>query len=98
MDDAEDEQDVVVGDEVVHDPVVADAEAVERVRLSADRLHLVAADAAGSGCCGGELLKAAANSLPRWRWLERALGGRCELDLVRAAQARSRSAFERPRR
>ena len=100
MDDAEDEQDVVVGDEVVHDPVVADAEAVERVRLSADRLHLFAADAAGFGCCGGELLKAAANSLPRWRWqlLERALAGRCELDLVRAAQARSRSDFERPRR
>ena len=100
VDDAEHEQDVVVGDEVVHDPVVADAQPVECVGLAADRLDLLAADAAGLGGGVGELLEARADSLPRWRrqLLERAFGGRGEPDLVRAAQAMSRSGLERPRR
>lgn len=100
MDDAENEQDVVVGDEVVHDPVVADTEPVEDVGLAADRFHLLAAEAAGFGCCGGELLEAGADPLAQWRrqLLERALGGRREPDLVGVAQAMSRSDFDRPRR
>jgi len=100
VDDAEHEQDVVVGDEVVHDPVVADAQPVEGVGLAADRLNLLAADAAGLGGGVSELLKARADSLPHWRrqFLERAFGGRGELDLVGAAQAMSRSGLERPRR
>ena len=57
MDDSEDEQDVVLGDEVVHDSVVADSETVERVGLPADRLHLLATDAAGFGCRLGELVE-----------------------------------------
>jgi hypothetical protein len=91
---------VVVGDEVVHDAVVADAQAVEGVGLSADRFHLLAADAAGSGNCSGELVEAGPDSFPprRWQLPERALGGRRETDLVRVAQPRSRSDFERPRR
>ncbi len=55
MDDAEHEQDVVFADDVVHDAVVADAEPVEGVRLSEDRLDLLAAGSAGPGCGGGEL-------------------------------------------
>ncbi len=100
MDDAEDEEDAVVGDEVVHDAVVADAQSVEGVRVAADRLYLLAADAAGS-CCGlGELFEASADPLPQRRrqLLEVARGGGREPDLVGAAQAMSRSGLERPRR
>jgi hypothetical protein len=68
VDDAEDEEDTVVGDEVVHDAVVADAQAVEGVGLSADRLYLLAADAAGAGSCGGELLEAGTDPLAQRRW------------------------------
>jgi hypothetical protein len=98
--DAEDEQDSVVADEVVHDPVVADAESVEGVSVAADRLHLLAADAAGSGCGLGELFEAGADPLPqrRGQLLEVALSGGREADLVGAAQAMSRSGLERPRR
>jgi hypothetical protein len=100
VDDAEDEEDAVGGDEVVHDAVVADTQAMKAVRLSVDRLDLLAADAAGSGCCMGELLEACADAVAqrRWQFLIGALGGGCEPDLVGVAQARSRSGFERPRR
>lgn len=100
MDDAEDEEDAVVGDEVVHDPVVADAEAVEGVGLAADRLHFLAADAAGSGCCFGEVFEASADPLPKRRrqLLIGAFGARGESDLERVAQAMSGSGLERPRR
>jgi hypothetical protein len=64
VDDAEDEEDAIVVDEVVHDAVVADAEPVEAVCLSADRLDLLAADAAGFGCGGGELFETGADAPP----------------------------------
>jgi hypothetical protein len=57
VDDAEHEEDAVFVDEVVHDAVVADAEPVEGVCLSADGFHPLAADAADSGCGGGELFE-----------------------------------------
>lgn len=100
MDDAEDEEDVVVGDEVVHDAVVADAEAVEGVSVAANRLDLLAANAAGSGCCLGQLFEAGADPcLERRRQpLVGTLGSRGEPDLIRVAQAMSRSGLERPRR
>jgi len=100
MDDAEHEEDAVVREQVVHDPVVADAEAMEGVRLSADRLDLLAADAAGSGGLPGELLEVGVDPLPDpCRQLPvGALGGRREPDVVRATQAVSRSDFDRPRR
>ncbi len=100
MDDAEDEEDAVVGAEVVHDAVVADAESVEGVRVAADRLHFLAADAAGFGYGLGELFEAGADPLPQRRrqFLEGAFGGGREPDLVRAVQAMSWSDFERPRR
>ena len=100
MDDAENEQDAVVGDEVVHDSVVADAEAVEGVGLAADRLHLFAVDAAGSGLGLGELFEAGAEPFPQRgrQLLEVALSGGREPDFVGPAQAMSRSDFVRPRR
>lgn len=100
MDDAEHEEDSVFVDEVVHDAVVADAESVEGVCLSADRLHFLAADAVGSGCGGGELLEAGADALAQrgWQLLVGAFGGGREAYLVGLDQAMSSSAFERPRR
>jgi hypothetical protein len=65
VDDAEDEEDAVVGDEVVHDSVVADAESAEGVCVAADCPHLLAADAASSGCCGGELFEVGTDALPQ---------------------------------
>jgi len=91
MDDAEDEKDVVVGDEVVHDAVVADAEAVEGIGLATDRLDLLGANAASCGCGLGELFEVGADPrLQRRRQLLiSALGSRGEPDLITVAQARS---------
>jgi hypothetical protein len=100
VDDAEDEEDAVLVHRVVHDAVVADAEPVEGVRLSSDRFHPLAADAAASGCCGCELFEAGSYALARrgWQFLVGAFGGRREPYLVRLAQALSPSGLERPRR
>lgn len=100
MEDAEHEEDAVFADEVVHDAVVADAEPVEGVRLPADGLHLFVADAAGAGCCGGELFEAGADAVARrgWELLVGAFGGRREAYLVGLAQAVFPSGLERPRR
>jgi hypothetical protein len=100
VDDAEHEEDAVFADEVVHDAVVADAEPVEGVCLSADRFHLLAVDAAGSGCGGGELLEADADALAYrgWQLLVGAFGGGREAYLVELAQALSSSGLVRPRR
>ena len=100
MDDAEDEKDLVVGDEVVHEAVVAHAEAVEGVGLAADRLDLLAADAAGCGCGLGELFEVGADPrLQRRRQLLiGALGSRGESDLVAVGQAMSWNGLVRPRR
>ncbi len=100
MDDAEHEEDVVFAEEVVHDAVVADAEPVEGVGLAADCFYALAADAAGCGCGGGELVEAGADALARlgWQFLVGAFGGRREVYLVGLAQAMSPSGLERPRR
>jgi hypothetical protein len=100
VDDAEHEEDAVFVDEVVHDAVVADAEPVEGVRLSADRLHPLAPDAAGSGCGGGELFEAGVDALAQrgWQLLVGAFGGGREAYLVGLAQALSSSGLVRPRR
>lgn len=100
VDDAEHEEHLVGRDQVVHDPVVADAQAVEGVCLAADRLHLLAANAAGSGCCLGELFEAGTDPrLQRCRQLvEGAFGARGESNLVGTAQVTSRSGLLRPRR
>jgi hypothetical protein len=100
VDDAEHEEDAVFVDEVVHDAVVADAEPVEGVCLSADGFHPFAADAADPGCGGGELFEAGADALAHrgWQLLVGAFGGRREAYLVVLAQAMSSSGLERPRR
>jgi hypothetical protein len=100
VDDAEHEEDAVLVDGVVHDAVVADAEQVEGVCLSADAFHPLAADAAGSGCGGGELFEAGADALARrgWQLLVGAFGGRREVYLVGLAQSMSLSGLARPRR
>ena len=100
VDDAEDEKDVILRNEVVHDAVVADAETVKGVGLAADRLHLLAANATRLARCFGELFEADSDPrLQRCRQpLERALGSRTESDLVTLAQAMSRSGLARPRR
>ena len=100
MDDAEHEEDTVFVEEVVHDAVVPDAEPVEGVCLSADGLHLLAADAAGSGCGGGELFEAGANALAHRgrQLLVGTFGDGREAYLVGLAQALSSSDLERPRR
>ena len=100
MDDAEDEEDAVLVDRVVHDAVVADAEPVEGVSLSADRFHPLAADAAASGGCGCELFEAGADALALrcGQFLVGAFGGRREPYLVRLAQALSPIGLDRPRR
>lgn len=100
MDDAEDEEDVVVGDEVVHEAIVAYAKAVEGVSPAADRLDLLAADAAGLGGGLGELFEVVADPrLQRSRQLLiGTLGSRGEPDLVAIAQAMSWSGLLRPRR
>lgn len=100
MDDAEHEQDAVVAEGVVHDAVVADAEAVEGVGLAEDRFHFLAADATGAGCGGGELFEACADPLPHrvGEFRVGAFGGWSEAYLVGVAQAISLSGVERPRR
>ena len=57
MDDAEDKDDAILVDDVVHDPVVAQSQAVERVAHALDRLDRLAADASGLRCIDGELLE-----------------------------------------
>jgi len=100
VDDSEHEEDAVFADDVVHDAVVADPEPVEGVRLSADRLDLLAADTPAGGCGGGELFEAGADSLAQrgWQLLVGALGGGREADRVGVAQPISPSGLERPRR
>lgn len=100
MDDAEDEDDAVFGNEVVHDPVVADAEPVECVGVPADRPHLLAADATASRRRFGESLEAGADPLTQRRreLPESALGRGGKSNLVGAAQAISPSEVDRPRR
>lgn len=100
MDDAEDKENAVFVDRVVHDAVVADPEPVERVCLSADRFHPFAADAVGSSCGGGELFEAGADALAHrgGQFLVGAFGGGREAYLVGLAQAMSLSGLVRPRR
>lgn len=45
MHDPEEMHDAILGDHVVHHPVVADTQAVERIRGALDRPHPLAADA-----------------------------------------------------
>ena len=100
MDDPEYEENAILGDDVVHHAVIADAETVERVRRAMDRPHLLPADATGPGRRGGNLFEAPANPLTNRgrKLLVGALGRRREAYLVRLRQPISRSGRERPLR
>ena len=57
MHDADDEDHSVLLNHVVHHPVVADPQAVERVLRSLDRLDGLAADSSGGGNIGSQLVE-----------------------------------------
>jgi hypothetical protein len=57
MDDAEHKNHLVFADDVVHHPVIADAESVERVRESSDGLDCLTADQTGSRSILSKLLE-----------------------------------------
>ena len=57
MDDAEHQDHSILVDDVVHDPVVAHAQPVERVARALDGLDRLAADATWLRCIDGELLE-----------------------------------------
>ncbi len=93
MNDAEDEDDAVP-ENVVHDPVVADAEPVERIVGAADRLYGLPLDPADLGCVTCKLLERprdpSANlsiELP-----ERIGNGGAELDAIRVQVRSGRTA------
>jgi len=57
MHDPEDEQNAILDDNVVHHPIVADPEAMERVVYAPDRLDRLPCNPTGPGCAEGELLE-----------------------------------------
>jgi hypothetical protein len=95
--DAEYQHDAVPVDHVVHDPMVADPQPVERVACSLDRLDRLAPDPAAFRRIGGELLQGLPDPpLEVGReLLEGANGCRRQLDAV-GAQSRSSRLVERP--
>ena len=57
MDDPEDEHDPILGQDVVHDSVVADAESMKRVVGTVDRLDRLALEASATGNVPGQGLE-----------------------------------------
>jgi len=57
MDDPEDEHDPILGQDVVHDSVVADAESMKRVIGTVDRLDRLALQASATGDVPGQGLE-----------------------------------------
>ena len=97
MDDAEDQHDSVLVDDVVHDPVVADPQTMERVPGPPDGLDGLSSDALGLRRIRRELLQGLPDPLLE---VGRELlvdpdRGRRQLGEVRA-QARSSRLVERP--
>jgi hypothetical protein len=62
--DAEHEKYTILGNDVVHDSIVADAEPMERVGPTLNGSHLFGANAAGFPRCSRKLLEASGESLP----------------------------------
>ena len=85
MDDPENEYRPVLLDHVVHDPVLADPEAMERIGKALDRLHGLSPDPTGSRGIGGQLVEGPEDpgSDLRWELLEGSSGDGRKLDLVR---------------
>ena len=97
MDDAENEQNPIFLDHVVHDAVVADAEPMEGVGDTLDSLDGLATDPPWFRGVIRELLDCGSNPCPSlWReLLQRTRGGGGELDLIRF-QSRSFRLVVRP--
>lgn len=85
MRDAEHEDHAVFVDGVVHDTIVADAESVEGIAHSVDRLDRRAADSTRLGGVTSQLLERFLDPRAELRrqLLERSDGRRCQLDAVR---------------
>jgi hypothetical protein len=62
MNDSQDQENTILLNDVVHDPVVPHPQSMERVGTPSDRLHSLAAHAAGGGSVGGKALKSIANT------------------------------------
>lgn len=90
MDDAEDQNDSISFEHVVHDAVVADAEAVEGVGGAMQRLHGLALDPAHASRVPRQLLERTDESRTNLRreLMERLRRGGAELDAIRV-QVRS---------
>jgi hypothetical protein len=97
--DPEDEDDLVLIDDVVHDAMIADSQSVEGVARSLDGLDGLATESPGRGDIECELDQCVAD--PRSRLgrevLERPAGRGREFDLV-GAQSRSPKLIDRPMR
>jgi len=97
MHDPDDENDAVFVDHVVHDAVVTNPEAVERIRDTSDGLHLLATDT----LAGGRLLREPFERIAKpgagiiGQLPEGPDSRRCQLDLI-GRQRRSRSRVVRP--
>lgn len=85
MDDAEDQDDSIGFEHVVHDAVVTHAQAVEGVGGAVQRLHRLALDSADPSRVPRKLLERANESRTNlWReLLERVRRGGAELDAIR---------------
>lgn len=97
MHDAEDQDHAVFVDGVVHDAIVADAESVEGIADSLDRLDRLAADPARLGGVASQLLERFLDpraNLGR-QLVERSDGRRRQLDAIRG-QTSSFSVVVRP--
>ena len=97
MHDPEDENDAIFVDHVVHDSVVTNPEAVERIRDTPDGLHLLAPDTlAGRRLLREPFERFAQPGADIIGQLPEGLCGRwCKLDLI-SRQRRSRSRVVRP--
>lgn len=84
MDDAEDQNDSFLFQDVIHDAVVTNTQSMEGVCDALDRLRRLAPDAPGFSNAGCELLQSGAHSSPdiRRQLLEHPDSGGCELDVV----------------
>jgi phage FluMu protein gp41 len=97
MHDPEDENDAIFVDHVIHDSVLTNPEAVERIRDTPDGLHLLATDT----LAGRRLLREPLERLAKpgahiiGQLPEGPGSRRCQLDLI-GRQRRSRSRVVRP--
>lgn len=93
MDNTQDEHDLILLEDVVHDAVVADPQPVEGVAGAMHRLHSLPLDAADLRHVRCELLQRPSHTSPNvgLELPEGLRGGRAELDAIRVQFRSSRS-------